>query len=62
MNEDHRVEPFENAAFSKAVRNVRWLFAAMVLMVVVTTWVTYFFGNRVLGLRNLTAAHRLVIT
>jgi PAS domain S-box-containing protein len=48
-------------AFRKAVRNIRYLFAVMALALIVTMFVTYFFGNRVLQIRNLASAHRAVI-
>jgi PAS domain S-box-containing protein len=46
----------------RAIWNTRFLFVTMAIALIVTTYVTYFFGNRVLHIRNLAAAHRNVIT
>jgi PAS domain S-box-containing protein len=45
----------------KGLRGVRWLFAVMAILVISTTLITYFFGNRVLHLRALAVSHRNVI-
>jgi PAS domain S-box-containing protein len=53
--------PDLQTAFSRAVRNLRLLFGAMALVVIATTLLSYFFGNRVIHIRNLAGAHRSVI-
>ncbi len=49
------------ATSRRATRTVRYLFAAMAVLVIGTTLITYFSGSRVLKLRNLAAVHRSVI-
>jgi PAS domain S-box-containing protein len=45
----------------RGVRNVRWLFAIMAAVVIGTTVFTYYFGGRVLAIRDRAVAHRRVI-
>ena len=45
----------------RSARNIRWLFAIMAAVVIGTTVFTYYFGSRVLAIRNRAVAHRRVI-
>jgi PAS domain S-box-containing protein len=47
--------------FRRAVRNLRLLFAAMAILLVVTTLITFLLGNRVIQIRNRASLHRTVI-
>ena len=41
-----------DSTYRRTMRNLRLLFAAMALIVIATTLITYFFGNRVIQIRN----------
>ena len=55
-------EATARAAAKGTVRNIRYLFAVMAAAVIATTAFTYYFGNRVIAVRNLAVTHRSVIT
>ena len=57
---DDDVTPRSTA--KKTARNIRYLFAITAAAVIGTTVFTYYFGNRVLAVRNLAVGHRSVIT
>ena len=50
-----------DSTYRRTMRNLRLLFAAMALIVIATTLITYFFGNRVIEMRNRGGLHRTVI-
>ena len=51
-----------DSTFRRTMRNLRLLFAAMALILIATTLITYLFGNRIIQIRNRGGLHRTVIT
>ena len=62
MNPDQHHSLVPGRTAKRSMRNIRSLFAAMAVLMIATTFVTYYFGSRVLEIRNLAGAHRSVIT